>query len=237
MASLESYPDSPTLSFNLGQAFFESGRLGEARAAFHRAYYLDPDMDMARVHEAVVLAELGRFDEAEENLQEVIRKNPGNGQALEAMGFIQAQAQRWGKALEYYARATLVMEGVEATLGSRNRAAMELKAETEALYVEGKDYPAVLARADLALEWLPDCAWAHEARGLALLELGEEGAAIVALEKAVELDDVQSVLGMSKLVSIYRREGRTGEAEILAGKLKKILDRLPPPEALQEKRQ
>jgi tetratricopeptide (TPR) repeat protein len=235
MASLEAYPESPTLSFNLGQAFFDDGRLMEAQAAFHRASFLDPDMAMARVHEAVVLSDLGRFDEAEAMLLEVIRKHPGNGQALEAMGFIYAQASQWGKALEYYARAVLEMKGAKPTIDSRDEAARRLKAETEALYVDRKDYPAVLARADLALEWLPDAAWAHEARGLSLFELGEEEAAIRAMEKAVALDENQSALAMSKLVMIYRREGRTGEAEDLARKLQKILERLPPPESFPKR--
>ena len=106
-----------------------------------------------------------------------------------------------------------------------------LKIESEFLYAEKKDYGAVLVWTHRVLQWLPGTAWAHEARGLALLELKEEKEAVKALEMAVALDDVQSVLAMAKLVKIYRAAGREEEARKLAQKLERILRDLPSPGA------
>jgi tetratricopeptide (TPR) repeat protein len=167
-------------------------------------------------------------------IQGVIEKEPGNGQAHEALGFIYANAERWPEALASYARAVPLLDNNPSTIGSRNAVAQRLKKELERVYLEEQDLQEVLRQADYVLRWIPGCAWAHEAKGLALADLGREKEAVEELERALVLDRAQTLLGMKKLMEIYQKQGRTQEADVLRMQFNALIRRLPPPESREK---
>ena len=222
MTDLESFPDSHTLWFNAGQAFLEEGKYMEAQSAFHRAHYLEPTLTMAKVHEAVAVAELKRFDEAVGMLKEILRQEPENGQAHEALGYVFAGAKRYLDAFRSYARATEILEGSPVAKGGRNEAARRVKAEMEALFLQQRDFPAVLALANHVLDVIPACSWALEAKGLSLLEMGRREEGVKALERALSVGGEPPLRAMAELVEIYEADGRAEEADALKRELDRI---------------
>lgn len=242
LSGIKSWWGSPTLWFNLGQAFFDGEKYLEAQAAFHRAALLDPKLSMARVQEAMALHELGRVEETKTLLRKTLEAEPENWQAWEALGIVSAVESRWLKTIEYYSRAAMILKDCSghgrifaAVLASRNEAARRLRPEVEALYLEKKDYSRVLAMTDELLMWHPGCAWAYEARGVALAEMGEEDGALGALEAAVALDEAQSLVAMGKLIELYAKKGRVEEAKRLQYRLRQYLERLDLPEDLRKR--
>lgn len=228
LAALEAYPRSPTLAFNLGEACFRAGRYLEAGEAFRQAARLDPDLVMARVQEGVALHELGRAEEATALLEKVCEAHPENGQAWEALGYVHAGNRRFLEALECYARALPLLHNAPSTRASRDRAAAEVKAEVERAFVKDRDYAGMVSTAERVLRAIPGTAWAHEARGLALLALGREAEGVEALERAVTLDPWGSAWATRTLAGFYEKTGREEEARVLRARLERMKDRLPP---------
>lgn len=215
MAGVQSYPESPTMSFNLGQALMGAGEFRGAQAAFYQAALLDPDLTMARVQGAVSSAAMGRITDAVSALEAVLAYDPNNGQAQEALGFVHAGAGQWLKAFESYSKALPLLANNPTTLNSRDRAVARVMERMEDLFLNKKEYRQVLEMTDRVLAWLPGCTWAHEARGLALLELGQEGEAIKSLERALFCAGAPPMRAMEKLIPIYEKKGRTEEARQL----------------------
>ncbi|MHC4943478.1 MAG: tetratricopeptide repeat protein [Planctomycetota bacterium] len=222
LVGVERFPESPSLTFNLGQAFMEAGKFREARSAFYSAYHLDESLDMARVQEAVALAGYSDVEDGVALLEEILDADPENGQAWEAMGFIYGRAGQWLDAYEAYSRALPLVGHDPITRSSRDLAAKGVKAELETLFLEKKDFEAVLERADRVLAWYPQCTWALEARGLALYEMGKEKEAKKTFEACLRSAEIPPVRAMAALIEIYEREGQAEKAEALRIELAKI---------------
>ena len=112
-------------------------------------------------------------------------------------------------------------------MASRNNCLIKIRAELQELYLYRKDYAQVLEKAKKVLDLVPGTVWAHEARGLAFLELGQKEEAMGELERAVLLDPAQSVVAMGKLIEIYLGRGEEEKAREMQARLKKILGKLP----------
>ncbi len=69
-----------------------------------------------------------------------------------------------------------------------NAEAFDHLAKAQALLEQGRDFNAALTEVDLALEFTPDSAQAHNQRGLVLDALGKTGLAVLAYKHALELD-------------------------------------------------
>ncbi|MFH2002440.1 MAG: tetratricopeptide repeat protein [Planctomycetota bacterium] len=221
-AAVQSFPESPSMSFNLGQALSDAGDYRGAQAAFYQASLLDPELAMARVQGAVAAAGMGQMDRAVAELDAILKEDPKNGQAQEALGFIYAGAKQWLPAFESYSRSLPLLGHNPTTRRSRDTVAAKIKEEMETLYLEKKAYREVLDLADRVLAWLPGCAWAHEAKGLALLELGNEAGAVKSLEAALATAGAPPMRAMEKLIPIYERTGREAEAKYLQEQIKMI---------------
>ncbi|MDY7027571.1 MAG: tetratricopeptide repeat protein [Spirochaetota bacterium] len=88
--------------YNLGNAYLELDRLGDAESAYARAMELDPDLytagyNLARVH--IFNREYGR---AVELLQELLREDPGNGILRESLAWVYLEMGRLVEAEELY---------------------------------------------------------------------------------------------------------------------------------------
>jgi tetratricopeptide (TPR) repeat protein len=66
----------PDEDLEIGKALADSGRDGEALAAFDRALAVDPRSSLAELYRALALRRLGRSDEAEAGLQRVAMLSP-----------------------------------------------------------------------------------------------------------------------------------------------------------------
>jgi tetratricopeptide (TPR) repeat protein len=230
LAAVKRYPESPSLHFNLGQAFMDAGKFREARAAFYKAHHLDESLVMARVQEAVALASYAGVEEGAALLEEILKADPENGQAWEALGFIHGRAENWLDAYEAYSRALPLVGHDPITRSSRDLAAKGVKAELERLYLEKKDHDAVLERAERVLAWYPRCTWALEARGLALFEMGRAKEAKKTFEAALRSAEFPPVRAMSALIEIYEQDGQPEKAEALRIELAKIKELQEPGE-------
>lgn len=100
-----------------GRQHLRAGRRGEARVCFERS--LAAGWNAAA---ATGLAQLdalqGRLDEGRTRLQEVLRREPGNFEALVALAAIAAEFQDWPEAARYYREALAIRPhpGVQAAL-------------------------------------------------------------------------------------------------------------------------
>jgi len=75
---VELAPDWIEAHINLGVAYYQTGQLSEARAAFVAAVALDPLSGISRYNLGCTLEELGEYDLAIEHLQRAARAMPGH---------------------------------------------------------------------------------------------------------------------------------------------------------------
>jgi tetratricopeptide (TPR) repeat protein len=75
---IERVPDWIEAHINLGVAFYQMGRIEEARAEFFSAVQLDPWSGISRYNLGCVLEEQGEIEEAIEHLRRAARAMPGH---------------------------------------------------------------------------------------------------------------------------------------------------------------
>ncbi|WP_319417269.1 tetratricopeptide repeat protein [Marispirochaeta aestuarii] len=93
--------------YNLGNAYFDLGRLNESKRAYQRALELDPSLAAATYNLARLYIEDRRFDEAEEILLALVGADEENTLLYETLGWLEfrrgnnrAAAQRYRQALD-----------------------------------------------------------------------------------------------------------------------------------------
>jgi len=139
-SGVNSFPESHSLWFNLGQAYLTERRdPAKALDAFEGAARLNPGLAMARICKGVALSDLGQYEDAVDVLERVVKNEPGNGHAHEVLGFVHAQAGRWLDALDRYARAAILLNGDASTVASRDEAEKLLRLEIEELMGQGRE--------------------------------------------------------------------------------------------------
>lgn len=90
-AVLEKDAQNPYAYHLLGGVFHEIGELEASRDAYAAAVRVAPDHLGARVALSHVLRELGRFDDAEREAKNALRRYPRDGEAMHALGLVQVE--------------------------------------------------------------------------------------------------------------------------------------------------
>lgn len=186
----------------LGVSLHRSGRFEEALVPYREALRLragSEDED-ARYNLALSLIALGREDEAEAALLEVLQEHPTHLPSLHALRELCQRRGTPALALKLCERAVHVdpgfAEGWIELAGQANRAGL---------------YAQALAAGQRAIELEPQSAAAHARTGLALLYLGQFLQAEQRLRRAAELDPMELAVRVNLGVSL-ERQGRRGEA-------------------------
>lgn len=114
----ETDPDSPVVLFNLGMAYSDLGRLGEARAHLEKAVRIDPQYAAAWVALGVAQERSRRTDEALVSFRTALDLDPDNPHAERNIGAALGNAGNVEEAEEHFRRAvTLSPKDQAAALG------------------------------------------------------------------------------------------------------------------------
>jgi len=103
-------------AYNEGNRFREAGMNEDALAAYSLALKHAPRMASARFNSALTLAEMGRFDEALEQLHSLNQQDPRNLKVLRALAWVSWKDDRIQDALNYFQSVLLISPGDEASL-------------------------------------------------------------------------------------------------------------------------
>ncbi len=219
-AALAKHPNDPDLLYYLGRA---SGLLSKQSIDTLLAAY----PDSARAHQA--LAEnyfvLRQMPQAEKEFREALRLRPDTPELHLELGLVYAGSSQWAKAEEEFrAQSKLQPGNAEATyrLGS-------------ALLQQGK---AREARAELErsnrLE--PDMPETLYSLGKAAALAGDLAAAEKAWTKLLSIEKTDSLAAQTHfaLAGLYRKQGKTAEAERETQEFQKLQNPATPPESVQK---
>jgi predicted AlkP superfamily phosphohydrolase/phosphomutase/Flp pilus assembly protein TadD len=195
---------SPHGDRNLAAVLFEQGKLEEAAAAYRDLVERNPEDSALRASLAGALGALGRYDEALAQIEEALRLEPLNIEAYhnravihERRGEPAAAIADYRTALRYRsdyepARSALRRLGAAPTAGEvahtpEQARALEL-AERASDAARRGDYPQALADLAQAERLAPRLALVHQYRANVAYLMGDQRAARVALEKALEIE-------------------------------------------------
>lgn len=195
------------------------------------------DIDSPDKHS--VLAE--RLDEAESLARKILATQPENSDALNGLGLIHLQQERFEEAIELFEQAHALepergdftenlikaFEKSARTMAHAARFPAAIKTLERALVLRPGDVPLTcrmsfvlslakrhgeaLAAADRALSKQSDSAQPHDVRGLALLGLGQIDHAITSFRAALDID-ITYAPAYSNLGMAYRAQGLPREA-------------------------
>jgi predicted TPR repeat methyltransferase len=131
---------------------------------------------------AAGLHQAGRFDEAAQLYQQILRANPRDPDAMYALGIIHLQSGRLEEAQTSLADVLRMRPRFPEALCSRGIALMQLRRREEAL-----------ACFDQAIAIVPDFVEAHSSRATALLEMNRLDDALVAFDRVLALDPKHAI--------------------------------------------
>lgn len=145
--------DSLALNIFADKLYSQGDQLG-AIAEYRRALLCDQDNILAWNSLGVALAELGRHNEARRNLEEALRRAPGDANTLYNLGNLRQSLRAFGEAREFYLRCLALEEHNVFVLYRLGRLAEEEGdfTEAEARYRQAAALPggALLTRRGLA---------------------------------------------------------------------------------------
>lgn len=218
-AALAKHPDDPDLLYYFGRA---SGLLSKQSIDTLIAVY----PDSARTHQA--MAEnyyvLRQMPQAEKEFQAAIRSRPDLPNIHLELGLVYAGASQWPKAEESFRAETKLQPGnAEAAYRLGN-----------ALLQQGKvrDARAELTRADSLQPEMPETLYSL---GKAASLEGDAASAEKAWKKVIELEKQSSLAAQAHfaLAGLYRKQGKSENAEHEMAEFKKLQNTATPPEAPQ----
>jgi tetratricopeptide (TPR) repeat protein len=215
-------------SLNVAMPFLERsaeahGRMGlllerrgdeaRAEAELRRAIALDPDYTAARLELARGALAERHYGEALRHLDRVIRSEPRNTEALEALSLAHRSLGHMDQA-EQYARA-------EVGLSPRSAGAWQALG----LVLKDRATPAALAQAEQAFHRAADLDPAsselHDQLGQIAFTRGDYAGAAAELQRAIDLQPLNR-LAYPALMQCCRRLGQTARAGRLAAEYRKI---------------
>jgi len=97
--------------YNLGNAYFDLGRLNDSKRAYQRALELDPSLAAATYNLARLYIEDRRFDEAETILHALLEADPENILLYETLGWLQFRRGNNQAAVQRYRQTLDLAEG------------------------------------------------------------------------------------------------------------------------------
>lgn len=225
---------SAAAAHELGHIYLQQGRFARALEAYRHAAQQQPGEPAYRRSMATALRRLGRLEEAEAELRDLIAASGGDAATCAELGEVYADANRFKEAVESYARAVALRPDdpiLYARLGQLRRSigdlagaraalqrAVELNSANAALHDElgqaleacGETESALAAyRAAVSLD--PQCAAYHRRLGALLRDCGDNDGAAAALRTALELRP-DSAETYSELAELLWRAGDTGQA-------------------------
>jgi tetratricopeptide (TPR) repeat protein len=107
-ALVDANPRDPKAHYQLGNAFYDSNKLGDAILSYQRAVGLDSTYKEALVNLGNALNETGRLDDAVETFETALRHDPNDDKALSNLGNSYYALGRYGDAMDTYHRALAV---------------------------------------------------------------------------------------------------------------------------------
>jgi tetratricopeptide (TPR) repeat protein len=225
---------SAAAAHELGHVYLQQGRFARALEAYRHAAQQQPGEPAHRRSTAMALRRLGRLDEAEAELHDLIAASGGDAATYAELGEVYADAGRCAEAVESYARAVALRPDdpmLYARLGQVRRSigdlpgaraalqrAVELHSANAALQDElgqvlaacGEMESALAAyRAAVSLD--PQCAAYHRRLGALLRDCGDIDGAAAALRAALELRP-ESAETYGELAELLWRTGDTEQA-------------------------
>lgn len=105
LAVQRQHADMPSIQMQLGLFHLARGDAPAAEAAYREALFLNDQLLPARLNLADLLRAAGREPEAREQLEAALSIAPDNGNALHALGLLEARSGNRDAALSYLARA------------------------------------------------------------------------------------------------------------------------------------
>jgi len=186
-------------------------RNNEAMSMLDRASNVDPLSHNVRRARAEQLPAMGRFDEATGEIQGFIAANPDDAMPYEVWGSLFRIVGSPQNAIPMYRNAHRLRPGDIYMAWRNTQCGLELdddnlvaywlnearnrgidgqwtkRAETMVMYANG-DYSGLLSQVDQFLESLPGHMYSQLSRGVALMNLGQTGAAQEALQLALSAD-------------------------------------------------
>lgn len=234
-SALAADPANATLHTDLGMAYFAQDRYPEALAAFQKAltlnpaevaahngigrvyYHLGPPESSAAAYVRAIeldphyvagywglgilyYAQLGAYDKAIEVFQRGLEQNPQEVGFYGGIGHSYARSQRFAEAIQAY----------KTEIQLAPNAASDMNLAIVYLYL--RQYAEALAAIQRAIAIAPEHAWQQRVLGFVHDRMGQAELAVVALERAVELDpdDYEARGGLARA---YRAVGRMKDAE------------------------
>src|SRR5215472_15619511 len=218
--ALAKRPNDPDLLYYFGRA---SGLLSKQSIDTLMAAY----PDSARTHQA--MAEnyyiLRQMPQAEKEFQEAIRLRPDLPKIHLELGLVYAGASQWPKAEAAFRTETELRPGdAEAAYRLGNALLQQGKA---------KEARVELTRSDKLLPDMPETLYSL---GKAAALEGDNAAAENAWKKVIELEKESSLAGQAHfgLAGLYRKQGKTAEAEREMGEFNRLQAVGTPPLAPQQ---
>src|SRR5262249_26988664 len=188
---------------NMAAMHFQAGRFEEARQAFSELVQQNPNDGALHTSLAGTLGALGRYDDAQKELDIAIALDPLNPESYHNRGVIYEKEGRTEEAIAAYRNAlryrpdyepsthALVRLTGSATSGEPRTPAQQLagkiaaQAENEA---RRGDYAAAMKTLDEAQRIAPRYPLVYQYRSNVAFLMGDRPAAIAALKKAIELE-------------------------------------------------
>jgi tetratricopeptide (TPR) repeat protein len=161
---------------DLGNAYKELGRPGDALECYGRALALDPGNPDMYYNRATALQALKRFDEALRDYDAALALNPQDPEACNNRGVALKELRRFEAALESFDRAIAMAPGYADPHNNRGNVLMELR-----------QFDAALACYDTVIAMGAASAETHFNRGR-VLQTRDETAALAAYDLAIALD-------------------------------------------------
>ena len=220
VTALANRPNDPDLLYYLGRA---SGLLSKQAMDNLIATY----PDSARTHQA--MAEnyyvLRQMPQAQKEFKEAIRLRPDLPKIHLELGLVYAGASQWPQAEAAFRTETELQPGdAEAAYRLGNALLQQGKA---------KEARVELTRSDKLLPDMPETLYSL---GKAAALEGDNAAAEKAWKKVIELEKESSLAGQAHfgLAGLYRKQGKTAEAEREMGEFKRLQAVGTPPLAPQQ---
>jgi len=230
--AIEQAPDEPSILGTLGLACMMDGKPAEALAAFDKALELDPRspgllLQRARVHavkgdrekaladigavidmaprepearllRARILQQADRSEEAVADVEAVLEQNPDLPAALELRGLIAAEQRDFTEAIRAFRK-----------LAAKSPDDAVVLSQLGMLYLANKQPREAIRRFTKAIEIDADEFSARRGRSDAAISIGDHSAALVDLEKALELqpDDTGILNNLAWLLATSPDDG------------------------------
>jgi tetratricopeptide (TPR) repeat protein len=185
----ELMPKEVEIPYRIGRVYMTNDQITEAEKYLKAAIKIDPDHTGVRVAYGHILSSLGRRSEALQVMSRILLLSP----SVEEVKRARAITAKWYNPFQ-------ALDG---------EIAQELKSIMS--YIDRDSIQQALSQAEKIISRQPKIAFAHVLFGLAHSRLENNGEAIVAFEKALELD-AQTPLALVGLGDVYLRVEKWSKA-------------------------